>query len=279
VMRNGFALCIEGRKSLVESDTIPLKLWQLTQKNYFLKIAFTNFTEQVEAYLQDKYLQLTTPLNVTGQTKIAISINTDAASYAPDRFKIVMGTYTTLPLHLLGIKAVEKYNGVEVGWTAESESNMDRYEIEKSIDGVQFAKVGTVKAKANPGLSSLYSWFDLMPVAGDNFYRIKSYDKAGESKYSGVVKAKITKGISAITVFPNPILGTTMALAFNNIKKGNYAVTMVNSAGVRVYEGVINHNAGSSNYKFELSKTLPPGVYQLLISNNQDTEKIKVLVQ
>ncbi|GEO10027.1 T9SS type A sorting domain-containing protein [Segetibacter aerophilus] len=279
IVSSGNLLSIEGRRPVTAGDSVQLKLWQLTQKNYLLKINFNNFSQGLEAYLKDKYLSTTTQLNTTGETMVPVTITSDAASTAPDRYKIVFEKFTTLPLHLLGIKAVEKNGGVEVGWIAESESNMDRYEVEKSVDGQRYVTAGTVKAKSNPGTSSNYTWFDLMPNKGDNFYKIKSVDKEGVTKYSSVAKVKLDKGVSGITLFPNPIQGKIVTLQFTGIKKANYNVSLFNSVGEKVHNTIISHTGGSANHSFELKTFLPKGVYQLQVSDNIDKETISVLVQ
>ena len=68
-------------------------------------------------------------------------------------------------------------------------------------------------------------------------------------------------------------------MRFSNIKQGNYFISLMNSLGEKEYEGTILHNRGSSNHSIEVNKVLPAGVYQLLISNNEDIEKIRVLIQ
>ncbi|MCW3080323.1 T9SS type A sorting domain-containing protein [Segetibacter sp.] len=279
IISSGNLLSIEARRPVATGDSIQLKLWQLTQKNYLLKLNFNNFSYGLEAYLKDKYLSTITQLNTTGETVVPVTITSDAASTAPDRYKIIFEKFTTLPLHLLGIKAVEKNGGVEVGWIAESESNMDRYEIEKSVDGHRFVTAGTVKAKIDPGTSSNYTWFDLMPNKGDNFYKIKSVDKEGAIKYSNVAKVKLEKGVSVITLFPNPIQGKVIRLQFTGIKKANYNVSLFNSLGDKVHNGTISHGGGSANHSIELKTFLPKGVYQLHVSDNLDKETISVLVQ
>lgn len=278
VMNKGIALCIEGRKPVTASDSIQLKLWQLSQKNYVFKFSFHNFSYNIEAYLKDKYLSTLTQLNTTGETTVPIAITSDPASLASDRYEIIFETVATLPLHLLGIKALEKNNGVEVGWTAESEGNVDRYEVEKSSDGQKFETAGRVPAKANPGPSSFYTWFDLAPNSGDNYYRIKSVDKAGDTKYSSVAKVKWDKGASGIAVFPNPAQGKRLTLQFTGIRKGNYKVTVFNGSGEKVYRGTILHETGSASYSIELKSLLPAGVYKLQVSDGDEKETISILV-
>jgi hypothetical protein len=151
--------------------------------------------------------------------------------------------------------------------------------VEKSSDGHEFVSTGTVAAKANPGPSSFYTWFDLVPARGDNYYRIKSVDKAGTIKYSSVAKVRLMKGMSGITVVPNPISGKIIRLQFTEVKKGSYTVSIFKSTGEKVYTGSILHNTGSANHTVELKSVLASGIYQLQVSDGEDKETISVLFQ
>lgn len=59
------------------------------------------------------------------------------------------------------IDAYVKGNNLHVNWTTEKEVNNDHFEIEASIDGEQFATIGTLKSKAENGNSDItlnYEW-------------------------------------------------------------------------------------------------------------------------
>jgi hypothetical protein len=187
---------------------------------------------------------------------------------------------TTLPLHILGVKATQQNEGVTVKWTAESEeNNIDRYEVEKSADGTHFTRGGSVKAKENPGASSSYSWFDLLPFDGDNFYRIKSISKSGDIKYSGIARVRILKGTSSLNVYPNPLKGKLLSVILNDFAKGDYDINIFNGAGQKVFSGIITHVGGSATHPVRMFKNLPAGVYQMKVSSGNRTETISLLVQ
>ena len=54
---------------------------------------------------------------------------------------------SALPVTLTNVKAYQKNAGVQVEWTAQQESNIDRYEVERSQNGQQFIMLGSVQAK------------------------------------------------------------------------------------------------------------------------------------
>ena len=207
------------------------------------------------------------------------AITADAASKATDRFKVVFKPSSTLPIQMTNIKAYEKDKGVQVEWKVQNEKNMVRYEVEKSITGSSFEKVGVVNAKANPTFETLYNWFDENAVNGDNFYRIKAYDLTGASRYSQVVKVRLSNVESAISVNPNPIIGNVVNIRLKNMEAGLYNVQLVDNAGKVVYNGKVNHRGGSYTHTISVTNKMANGVYQLQLLGNEKTYSISVFVE
>jgi hypothetical protein len=144
---------------------------------------------------------------------------------------------------------------------------MDKYEVEKSLTGNSFSRVGTVTSSGNHSNSITYSWYDTDPRVGANFYRVKMYDKNGAASYTRVVKVIISNGPPSITVYPNPVIGSTINLQLNNIAKGTYTVTLTNKLGQVVYSDKINHEGGSASRSIQLDKKLAQGSYQLQLGD------------
>ena len=268
-------LSLEGRKPVVQNDTVQLKMWQLNQPEYKFKIHVANFDPATQAYLEDAFTNISTALPNDTASLVPFSITADPASKALDRFKIVFKPSTTLPIQMTNIKAFEKNKGVQVEWTVQNENHVDRYEVEKSTTGTIFEKAGMVKA-GNSGLEALYNWFDANPVRGDNFYRVKAYDQTGASRYSQVVKVRMVNVESGITVNPNPISGNAINIRFRNIEAGTYSIQLTDNAGKIVYTGKIKHLGGSMTHTITLQNKLANGVYQLNVQNNEHTYNISV---
>jgi len=237
-----------------------------------------NFTSNVEGYLQDKFLNTFTPL-VSGENTIPFTITSDAASSATDRFKIVFETFATLPVRITGFKAYPKNKDVQVEWVAESESNIDIYEVERSADAQHYVVIGSSKAKNNPGISAAYSATDINPYDGDNYYRIKTIEKSGETKLSEVVKVQLANAKNTISITENPVLGNSIKLLFDNVAKGTYVTNLISASGERVYSGKISYDGGSSRQQVELTNHLPVGIYQLQLSNGTFSKTIQVIMR
>ena len=268
---SGKLLSIEARPSIQANDTMKLSMWQYRNSNYIISISTSNFAPNVIAYLKDAFLNTELPLDMAGNTQVPITITSDAASAAADRFMIVFRPSGTLPVTVTEVKGFQKDKGIQVDWTVKTEQNIERYEVQKSLNGTEFAKIGSVTAIGNGALTQTYGWFDANPVAGNNFYKIKVVEKSGGVKYTYVVKVTIGKGDVSMSVYPNPVKGNTMNVRMTNALQGRYAIVLYNNAGQQVYNGIIEHSGGSGTYNVKMKSRISKGSYRLQVSN--DTEK------
>jgi len=187
---------------------------------------------------------------------------------------------SNLPVTFTDIKGYQKNAGIQIDWNVATESNINRYEIEKSANGQQFTKVGTLAPKTNNNGAASYNWFDATPFDGNNFFRIKAIDNGstGRVKYTQIINVKIGKGKSDVVVYPNPVKDRTIGLQFNNEPKGTYTVEVVNGLGQRILSQKILHPGGSATQTIQLNNAVPKGVYQLRLSNGEKLTNIRLIV-
>ncbi len=280
INRNGAALSMEGRASVTADDTIPLKMWQFRQNLYYLRFNASNFSPLVTAFVKDAYLHQETPIDLASVTLLPFSIDTAVPiSFAIDRFSIVFKAGRALPVTLIDVKAYQEGKGIQVDYTVQSEINIDRYEVERSVDGQQFEKVNGVIARNNNTVAENYGWFDANVNAGSNFYRIKVIEKSGMVKYSEIVKVNITEGNGRLTVFPNPVKGNVIQVQLNNMDKGRYSANLYNNLGQKLYSHTIEHIARSGTYTISSGRLISKGTYTLHISKGDTIITEKVIVE
>jgi F5/8 type C domain/Secretion system C-terminal sorting domain len=112
---------------------------------------------------------------------------------------------TPLPVLLLNFTANLVQNRyVTLQWQTSMEENNDRFEIERSTDGVQFISIDTVQGAGNSSTIQSYSTSDLKPVKGISFYRLKQVDLDGQYSYSSIRIIKIGTTVAPL-VYPNPV--------------------------------------------------------------------------
>ena len=268
--RGGKHLSIEGRPVIISKDTIPLFMNNMKQQAYefeFTPAVFSN--PNLKAELIDNFLNTRTLLSVAVPTVVSFTVTADAASKATDRFKVVFGSFSgPLAIDVLTIKAQAKNNGVQVDWQSKTETDMAGYELERAIFGNNFTKLNTTTALGNSTIPVSYNWFDANPNTGTNFYRVKAIDKAGNIKYSDIVKVTFGKGEPGIVVYPNPLPGRIFKIDMNNLAKGIYLLNLYNNMGQQVYTAQLQHDGSQATKIIDLKEEIAKGVYQLQLSSD-----------
>lgn len=180
-------------------------------------------------------------------------------------------TNTPLPLKLLNFTAINEKNYVKLNWETTQEINTDNFIIERSSNGNRFSSIGEVKASGNSSATISYSYKDLQPIKGNNFYRLKMVDKDGKFTYSNIIVIKLNDKDKAFLVFPNPAKDILFVQANGNNEAAS--IMVIDVAGRKLKEKKINLN-GNSSFSINI-KDLPPGVYNILLKgkNNNDHQK------
>ena len=285
ITRYSSTLAVERRPIIASADTIFFKLWKTTQRHYRLEFIPTNlFHPGMEAVLQDSYLGTTTLLSLSSPTIVDFFVNANPGSGSVNRFKIIYSANVTsspLPVNFTNVKGYQLNNKISVEWKVESEINVTRYEVERSVTGSDFTKVNTLYVNGTNNPSNSYAALDESPATGNNFYRIKSVDKDGSKKYSPIVKVVIGKaGTGSITIYPNPIKGSVINLQFTNQQAGIYQVRLISNNGQMVYSNRLSINSSNISQSLNTSKDLRAGIYQIEIIKPDNTIEIqKAVVQ
>lgn len=115
-------------------------------------------------------------------------------------------TCLTLAVQLLGFEAQPVPEGVLLEWATASEQKSKGFAVERSFDAQSWAELAQVKGAGNSVVKINYSYTDLFPGKGLNYYRLKLMDEGGTASYSNIVMAASQALNSNLvsTVFPNP---------------------------------------------------------------------------
>ena len=271
--RQGKDYVIERRKTIETADTTFLNLYLLKKQTYKLQfIAEGMDSIGLHALVKDKYLGVNkdTALNMTGVTDVFFTVNTDAASYATDRFSVVFKQDPVLlPVVFSSIKAYQNLKDIVLDWTIENEIKIKNYTVEISSDNSNFKEADSLTANGNNNTKQSYTWLDKNPVNGWHYYRIKSIDIFGKKNYSSVVKVNIDNKVIAtgIAIYGSNILNNKLTVQLNNIEKGQYNLELYSLDGLLINKKLIEHPDSSRLiYPFPISNNLAKGKYFLKLS-------------
>ncbi len=265
LLRNGKLLAIEARAPAAATDTLFYNMSNVSIKSYQLRFAPENMESSgLQAYLIDKFLNTTTPISLSDSSFVNISVTSNSASYASNRFEVVFKALTVMPVTFTSISAAQKNSNILVQWDVENESGIQQYEVEQSADGSQFTQVATVAVNTN-GQGS-YSWLDENVSSGYHYYRVRSVGKDGQIQYTNIVKVLIGNQDASVSIYPNPIINGDIHIQLNHQPTGVYGIRLLNSLGQVMISKVINHINASSNEELSPGNQLPKGIYQVEIT-------------
>lgn len=181
--------------------------------------------------------------------------------------RVIVTVLTVLPVKLSSIKAYEKQSGIQIDWTALTELNLSKYQVERSADGVTFTAIGDVTALNSLTVSN-YGFFDANPLRGVSFYRLKSIDIDGKFSYSIIMRINLDKNVKGISVYPNPVTGGSVSVQSSDLVRGNYSIKVFAASGQQVYTQRFTHTGGAINQAIQLPAGIKSGMYSMQLDNN-----------
>ena len=266
MLRQSYTLVVERRHTIQSNDTTFFRIWNLvTSRHYQMQFTASGMAQPgLTGYLEDLYLNTKTPLNLDGKTLANFNIDFNPPSYSPYRFRIIYTTPVggTLPLNFISQNAFQQQNAIKINWKTASENNIYKYIIQKSGNGKDFIDLAELKA-GNLSANN-YSYTDVDPAKGNNYYRIVITSADAALKYGSVMKVVATEsGLSVMSVFPNPVAGNNIGLKLSNQPAGVYTIKLVSSFGQCVLTKEISYAGGTAAQNIGMPPGIPHGIYQL----------------
>ena len=188
--------------------------------------------------------------------------NTTGGGFAP---------METLPVSFVNFY-VSKYNGeVKISWTTSYEKNNSHFEVERSVDGMNWYSIAVIAAVGNSTSLNHYSYLDKKIDAAITYYRIKQVDQDATVTYTTIKSISGTQSSSTeITVKGN----NDIVVSFSNIQsKVRVNVWSVNGQSMNQQSFT-----QSAYVSFRLGNPVP-GIYVVQVideSNNMYSKKVRL---
>lgn len=190
--------------------------------------------------------------------------------------------YEVLPLELVSFTGINIGDRNRLDWVTASEVNSKMFIVEKSLDGVgNWFYVGELPAAGNSNSTKSYSLFDLHPVVGNNYYRLKMVDLDETFEYSNTLKIvvrslNITNDI--IASYPNPTKGE-YNIVITSSSDYNASFNVYDILGKIVYNEISAISEGINTKIFNF-KNLANASYVIeMVDNTGVKHKLKFIKQ
>jgi hypothetical protein len=167
----------------------------------------------------------------------------------------------------------------QLTWNTASGRDIEYFEIERSVDGESFDKIGTLSTNGNGSQALNYSYLDLIAKPGNNYYRLKIFDQNGDFAYSKVTSVNSEKkDINILLVYPNPF-GHKVQVQLESEKQEKVIIRVVANNGAIVRNQVQEIGAGRSTIIVNNVADLPQGLYHLQIITPDKTMSMEIMKQ
>ena len=187
----------------------------------------------------------------TGTTKL---LNLDFTNYTP-----------SIPVELITFSAKGKGNSALLTWKTASEQRFHGFEIERSLDGINYVPIGFVKAK---GTDSEYNFED-NNFQKTSYYRLKMMDNDGSFEYSKIVSLLVA---SKYNVKITPSVADDLLLVETDFDDKTAAtINIFNQSGKLMIEKM-----ASQTNTISLA-SLPQGLYFIRVNHGVDFWVKKVM--
>ncbi len=233
----------------------------------------TNYTLEV-------YYQNNVSYNGGGGGTISPANNGSGTVYnIIELFTATFTTATTLPLNLANLICTVKDEKIEVKWNTLSESNLNKFILLKSTNGVSFNTIAELNP-TNSSTGSNYYFTDVNPIKGNNYYRLMARNNSGSSAYSKIVKIVYGQIDNNLAIFPNPAKeGDILNINLSSTFKGTFGLNVYADNGQLLIHQNIEHNGTDKILKVTLPNYLKKGPYRINISNDYEFFKGTFIVQ
>lgn len=114
-----------------------------------------------------------------------------------------------------------------VKWNTLNEEAGNTFIVERSEDGRSFRQIGKVAGK---GMAADYSFDDLQPLFGVNYYRVAMVALNGHAVYSKVVSANMNTNRFNVAVYPNPTKDV-LSVKVQGMANGGAKLLLMDAAG------------------------------------------------
>ena len=138
-----------------------------------------------------------------------------------------------------------------LNWKTAQEINSAFFLVERSNDALIFNAIGSVQASGNSSVGIEYSFTDLQPASGLNYYRLKQVDLDGKFIYTPTRVIRFNEPDAGfVKYFPNPTRGMVYIELSGTMARESKLINISNAAGVVVDQvklGAVSNNIISIN--------------------------------
>ncbi len=177
----------------------------------------------------------------------------------------------TLPVSFLSFTGNTDHGTGNLLWATASETNNMGFEIEKSLDGINFESIGWIDGAGTTQAIQEYSFID-QQFKNNAYYRLKQIDLDSQFNYSNTIYLQKQESAPWLHLYPVPSSGP-LSLALTMDEHSTVTVDIYDMLSVTQIHTELSHTPGSIEHLLDLS-SLANGTYIVsVVTSSGKSEK------
>jgi hypothetical protein len=204
----------------------------------------------------------------------------DYRQYAAEFKCFVFPTPGPLPLLFGNFNVAAKDKKATLTWSTYNEINVEKFVIERSVDGVNFEAVGVALPDGGRGTTANYMFPDNLQAISSNlvYYRVTAYDFDGKQKTTNIVSVRLDgKSNGGITISPVPA-GSNAIVGVSVRQSGIADIRIVDMNGRTLLTQRQSVIAGYNNISLNNLSSLANGNYIVRLVINAEVYNEKLII-
>ncbi|HMP23352.1 MAG TPA: T9SS type A sorting domain-containing protein [Saprospiraceae bacterium] len=183
-----------------------------------------------------------------------------------------------LPIELLSFGGRQVGAAIQLHWETATERDNDYVEVQRSHDGKRFEALGRVPGAGNSATPLRYTFADVQPLPGVNYYRLRQVDFDGQQAFHPIIAVRFddkNAPATGITVFPT-FVSEDLNIRFAQAME-NAGTLLVSDLNGRI---LLQRTLGAGTEQTQVNvSSLPAGHYIVVVHNRQQSVVTRFMKQ
>jgi autotransporter-associated beta strand protein len=204
--------------------------------------------------------------------------STALTSYSPETVGSTNGS-NTLPIELTNFTATIQDKSVRINWITASETNNDYFNLERSLDGINWATIYTCNGAGTSTAKHSYYYSDNDELSGVVYYRISQTDFNGTKSTSENKSVQFKNDGITFMTYPDPARMEEMTIYIKTQIPETIDFIIYNIVGSIVSEGKIEITDKQVQFKLADICQIASGTYTILIRGRNFVQNKKIVIR
>lgn len=199
-----------------------------------------------------------------------------AACSAATLYLLVNSAGSTLAISLTDFSSSVQHCSVNLKWSTTQEDDLKTFVIQHSNDSKNWMTLSSITARGNAGTANKYSFDDVAPFSGQNYYRLQLLSKQGIKTYTKTLLENVNCEAANLVLNPNPFQNK-ISIHLNSIKQEMVEIDLLSFEGKIVLTKNAVVKIGSNEITLNDIGLFPAGMYIVKVKTSEGILNQKII--